>query len=83
MNMAEPLFEDRESVFYFLEYGNTGRNQIANRPDGRLGLDYRSEPLPYRPHFVGLRLFYGCSYRFHLPCVLRGDDSRNRHVKGS
>ena len=28
---------------------------------------------------VGVRLFYGCSYKFHLS----GDDSRDRYIKGS
>ena len=35
--------------------------------------------VPYRVIYIVLRLFYGCSYRFHLS----GDNSRDRYIKGS
>ena len=35
--------------------------------------------VPGMPYLVAMRLFYGCSHRFHLS----GDDSRDRYIKGS
>ena len=47
---------------------------------------YRVQPSPYSYEMMkrsskrwSVRLFYGCSYMFHLS----GDDSRDRCIKGS
>ena len=37
--------DEKDLYSNFLDYENTGRNQIANRPDGRLGTGFKTTAL--------------------------------------